>query len=49
MTNCELAQVTRLEHELTLHAQKRIRKSVGIVAVFELFVILVLVAMEVIR
>lgn len=49
MTNCELAQVTRLEHELTLHAQKRITKSVGIVAVFELFVILVLVAMEVIR
>lgn len=49
MTNCELAQITRLEHELTLHAQKRITKSVGIVAVFELFVILVLVAMEVIR
>ena len=49
MTNCELAQVTRLEHELTLHTQKRITKSVGIVAVFELFVILVLVAMEVIR
>lgn len=49
MTNCELAQVTRLEHELTLHAQKRITKSVGIVAVFELFVILVLVAMEVIQ
>lgn len=49
MTNTKLAQVTRLEHELILHAQKRITKSVGIVAVFELFVILVLVAMEVIR
>ena len=49
MTNCELAQVTRLEHELTLHAQKRITKSVGILAAFELLVILVLVAMEVIR
>lgn len=49
MTNNELAQVTRLEHELILHAQKRITKSVGIVAVFELFVILVLIAMEVIQ
>lgn len=49
MTNCELVQVTRLEHELTLHAQKRITKSLGILAVFELCVIIALITMEVIR
>lgn len=49
MTNNELAQVTRLEHELTLHAQKRITKSLGILAVFELFVIITLIALEVVR
>lgn len=49
MTNTELAQVTRLEHELTLHAQKRITKSLGILAVFELFVIITLIALEVVR
>lgn len=49
MTNCELAQVTRLEHELTLHAQRRITKSLGILAVFELFVIITLIALEVVR
>lgn len=48
MTNCELAQVTRLEHELTLHAQRRITKSLGILAAFELCVIVALIAMEVI-
>lgn len=49
MTNCELAQVTRLEHELTLHAQKRIAKSLGIIAAIELVVIIALVALEVVR
>lgn len=49
MTNTELAQVTRLEHELTLHAQRRITKSLGILAVFELFVIITLIALEVVR
>lgn len=49
MENNELSTITRLEHGFILHAQKRITKSVGIVAAFELFVIIVLVAMEVIR
>ena len=48
MTNNELAQVTRLEHEFIVHEQKRITKAVGVLAAFELLVILVLVAMEVI-
>lgn len=49
MTNNELAQVTRLEHEFIVHEQKRITKAVGVLAVFELLVILALVAMEAIR
>lgn len=49
MANNELAQVTRLEHEFIVHEQKRITKSLGILAVFELFVIITLIALEVVR
>lgn len=48
MKNCELAQVTRLEHEFIVHEQKRITKAVGVLAAFELCVIVALIAMEVI-
>lgn len=49
MENNELSTITRLEHGFILHAQKRITKAVGALAVFELLVILALVAMEAIR
>ena len=45
----ELSTITRLEHGFILHAQKRITKSLGILAVFELFVIITLIALEVVR
>ena len=48
MESNELSTITRLEHGFILHAQKRITKSLGIIAAIELVVILVLVAMEVI-
>ncbi len=48
MENNELSTITRLEHGFILHAQKRITKSLGILAAFELCVIIALIAMEVI-
>lgn len=49
MESNELSTITRLEHGFIVHEQKRITKAVGVLAVFELLVILVLVAMEVIQ
>lgn len=49
MESNELSTITRLEHGFILHAQKRITKSLGILAVFELFVIITLIALEVVR
>lgn len=48
MESNELSTITRLEHGFILHAQKRVTKSLGILAAFELCVIVALIAMEVI-
>lgn len=49
MESSELSTITRLEHGFILHAQKRITKSLGIIAAIELVVIIALVALEVVR
>lgn len=49
MESNELSTITRLEHGFILHAQKRIAKSLGIIAAIELVVIIALVALEVVR
>lgn len=48
MESNELSTITRLEHGFILHTQKRITKSLGILAAFELCVIVALITLEVI-